>query len=298
MWKTRSGRGFLVATASTTSPAAAGTALLPLPAHEVLRNHRHQLASLQPFLATLRLLLRLPTSVKPSPSVGSVDSIRWRSCSYSSGASPNGGGDAEGGGDASDAVAACWNCGTTGPSSPSAPFLACGACGSVQPVDTSVDYFQIFGLERKYELRSDGLENKYKDWQKKLHPDLVHTKSETERSYAAEQSARVIDAYRTLNRPLSRALYLLKLEGLHVDEEKTISDSELLAEVLEIREAVEEARNSQALEQIKSELQEKLQSWSNSFAEAFKDGKIEDAVTSTQRMRYYERAIEEIVKKL
>lgn len=32
--------------------------------------------------------------------------------------------------------------------------------------------------EREYEIRNEGLEGKYKDWQKKLHPDLVHTKSE------------------------------------------------------------------------------------------------------------------------
>ena len=32
--------------------------------------------------------------------------------------------------------------------------------------------------EKKYELEDNNLEGKYKDWQKKLHPDLVHSKSE------------------------------------------------------------------------------------------------------------------------
>eukprot|EP00262_Sarcandra_glabra_P005713 TRINITY_DN1749_c0_g1_i2.p1 TRINITY_DN1749_c0_g1~~TRINITY_DN1749_c0_g1_i2.p1 ORF type:complete len:235 (+),score=27.06 TRINITY_DN1749_c0_g1_i2:39-743(+) len=156
----------------------------------------------------------------------------------------------------------CWKCGAP------LPFLACASCKSVQPVDPSVDYFQIFGLEKGYKIRDDNLEGKYKDWQKKLHPDLVHTKSEKERSYAAEQSARVIDAYRTLSKPLSRAMYLLQLEGIHVDEEKTVSDPELLAEIMEIREAVEEANGSQALKEIQC-----------------------------QRMTYYQRAIEEIIRK-
>lgn len=52
-----------------------------------------------------------------------------------------------------------------------------------------------------------------------------------EREYAAEQSARVIDAYRTLSKPLSRAIYIMRLQGVDVDEEQTISDPELLAEV-------------------------------------------------------------------
>jgi len=32
--------------------------------------------------------------------------------------------------------------------------------------------------ERKYDIEESSLEGKYKDWQKKLHPDLVHSKSE------------------------------------------------------------------------------------------------------------------------
>ncbi|CAM8994348.1 unnamed protein product [Rhodiola kirilowii] len=93
-------------------------------------------------------------------------------------------------------------------------------------------------------------EGKYKDWQKKLHPDLVHSKSQKEKDYAAEQSSRVIDAYRKLENPLSRAIYMLKLKGIDVDEEQTISEPELLGEIMDIREAVEEAVDSQALTEI------------------------------------------------
>ncbi|KAM0943597.1 putative DnaJ domain, co-chaperone Hsc20, co-chaperone HscB oligomerization [Dioscorea sansibarensis] len=189
----------------------------------------------------------------------------------------------------------CWSCGKT---AASWPFLVCEACRSVQPLDPSVDYFQIFGLERTYGIKDTNLEGKYKDWQKKLHPDLVHSKSEKERAFAAEQSACVIDAYRTLNKPLSRALYLLQLEGMHVDEEKTLTDPDILAEMMEIREAVEEAGDSDTLKQIQSQIQTKFDNWSNAFREAFEKQNFEDAITSVQRMRYYDRAIEAIVKKL
>ncbi|XP_028069955.1 iron-sulfur cluster co-chaperone protein HscB homolog isoform X1 [Camellia sinensis] len=148
-------------------------------------------------------------------------------------------------------VIRCWNCTSV---AQTAPFLSCENCRSVQPVVPSVDYFQIFGLEKKYEIEEGNLEGKYKDWQKKLHPDLVHSKSEREKEYAAEQSARVIDAYRTLANPLARAIYILKLEGVVVDEEGTISEPELLAEILEIREAVEETADSQELRQIQAQV--------------------------------------------
>ncbi|XP_071908548.1 iron-sulfur cluster co-chaperone protein HscB homolog [Coffea arabica] len=190
----------------------------------------------------------------------------------------------------------CWNCNAV--ASSAVPFLVCHGCRSVQPPDPSIDYFQILGVEKKYDVKVENLEGKYKDWQKKLHPDLVHTKSKKERDFAAEQSARVTDAYRTLSDTLSRAVYLLKLEGLEVDEEGRISDPELLAEIMEIREAVEEAAETQALNHIQAQIWKKLEHWSKSFADAFQSRKYEEAISSIQRMTYYKRANEEIIKKL
>lgn len=186
----------------------------------------------------------------------------------------------------------CWNCNAT------SAFLFCEACRSVQPVDHSVHYFQILGLEKKYDIEEENLEGKYKDWQKKLHPDLVHTKSQEEREYAAEQSARVTTAYRTLSDPLARAIYILKLEGVDVDEEERISDPELLTEIMEIREAVEDARDTQTLNQIQEQMQKELENWSRVFTDAFQSRKYDKALASIQRMTYYKRAIEEVIKKL
>ncbi|MED6208685.1 hypothetical protein PIB30_047590 [Stylosanthes scabra] len=192
----------------------------------------------------------------------------------------------------------CWNCHAVHESTAAAPFLVCDSCRCIQPVDDSVDYFEIFGLSKKYDLEGVNLEGKYKDWQKKLHPDLVHSKSQKERDFAAEQSARVIDAYRTLSKPLSRAIYMMKLDGVEVDEEQTISDPELLAEIMEIREEVEEATDSESLKQILSKMEENLKSWSNTFATAFQSRNFEEAQESIRRMTYYSRVIDEVVKKL
>jgi hypothetical protein len=41
------------------------------------------------------------------------------------------------------------------------------------------DVFLVgFFRKREYNITDNNLEGKYKDWQKKLHPDLVHSKSE------------------------------------------------------------------------------------------------------------------------
>lgn len=38
--------------------------------------------------------------------------------------------------------------------------------------------FLILIREKKYDIEGENLEGKYKEWQKKLHPDLVHSKSQ------------------------------------------------------------------------------------------------------------------------
>ncbi|XP_047333475.1 iron-sulfur cluster co-chaperone protein HscB homolog [Impatiens glandulifera] len=192
-------------------------------------------------------------------------------------------------------AAVCWNCGYV---AQNFAFLVCDSCRSVQPVDQSIDYFQIFRLEKDYDIENDIIEGRYKDWQKCLHPDLVHSKSERERNYAAEQSSLVNGAYRILANPVSRAVYILKTAGMDVDEDKTIYDPELLAEIMEIREAVEEALDPQSLIQIQTEVQEKLKIWTENFSKEFRKQNFEEAYTCLQRMIYYKRADEEILKKL
>lgn len=90
----------------------------------------------------------------------------------------------------------------------------------------------------------------------------------------------------------------MKLQGVPVDEEQTVSDPDLLAEIMEIRESVEEATDSQALKQIQTEVLGKMKQWSESFANAFKSQETEEALNAIRRMTYYKRSNEEIVKRL
>ncbi|KAE9584793.1 putative co-chaperone Hsc20 [Lupinus albus] len=77
------------------------------------------------------------------------------------------------------------------------------------------EYFQIFGLEKKYDIEDNNLEGKYKICKR--------------------------NCTRTLRMPLSRGIHILKLDGVEIHEEHTISDPELLDEIMEIREEVEKA---------------------------------------------------------
>ncbi|KAI9160498.1 hypothetical protein LWI28_008699 [Acer negundo] len=136
----------------------------------------------------------------------------------------------------------CWNCNAV---PKTASFLFCESCRSVShfifPWTTfkSTDWTRIMKLKMRI-------------WKQNTEIDRKSYILISERDYAAEQSARVIEAYRTLTNPLSRAIYILKLEGVEVNEEDTVSEPELLTEIMELREAVEDDADSKALNEILS----------------------------------------------
>jgi molecular chaperone HscB len=129
----------------------------------------------------------------------------------------------------------CWNCGTA------APGRFCAQCKSLQP--PASDYFEFFELPRQLALDVKDLEKRFYALSRKLHPDLFSRKSAREQEYSLDASAVLNDAYRVLKDPVSRALYVLKQEGLDVGEQGTKDvPPELLEEVFELNMALEELR--------------------------------------------------------
>src|SRR5579864_6318409 len=106
----------------------------------------------------------------------------------------------------------CWSCG----SMRAAHF--CAACGKVQP-PVPVDYFTFFGLPRKLTLDGAALEKDFYDLSRKLHPDLNARSASKEQEWSLEQSSLLNDAYRTLKDPIKRTQYLLRLEGVELEEQ-------------------------------------------------------------------------------
>src|SRR5713101_8304740 len=107
---------------------------------------------------------------------------------------------------------ACWSC--------AAPTSAhfCTACGKVQPPGP-VDYFTFFGLPRKLNIDVTLLERDFYKLSRQMHPDLYARASAQEQQWSLEQTSQMNDAYRTLRDPIARTEYLLKLEGVQLEEQ-------------------------------------------------------------------------------
>ena len=80
-------------------------------------------------------------------------------------------------------------------------------------------YFSLFDLPRKLTLDIAALERYFYRLSRKLHPDLYARKSTEEQAWSLRQSSLLNDAYRTLKDPVTRTAYLLKLEGVRIDDE-------------------------------------------------------------------------------
>jgi molecular chaperone HscB len=113
-------------------------------------------------------------------------------------------------------------------------------------------YFAIFSLPRKLTIDVAVLELDFYKLSRRLHPDLYARKSAQEQAWSLRQSSLLNDAYRTLKEPVARTAYLLKLEGVRIeDENNETRDAEgkqnrvpadLLEEVFDLNMQLEEMR--------------------------------------------------------
>lgn len=71
---------------------------------------------------------------------------------------------------------------------------------------------------------------------------------------ARDLSGLVNEAYSTLLQPLSRIHYILSHHNLGVSETDQLDDPRLITEVLEIREALEDASSESEVEEIKNDV--------------------------------------------
>src|ERR1019366_6154583 len=90
---------------------------------------------------------------------------------------------------------------------------------SFHPQNMPQDYFAFLELPRNLAIDAKDLEKKFYALSRQLHPDMHSRKSQAERDQAEESTAILNDAYRTLRDPITRAEYLLKLEGFDTSEQ-------------------------------------------------------------------------------
>lgn len=111
--------------------------------------------------------------------------------------------------------------------------------------DLGKNYFELFGLPATYEVDPADLASRYRELQRRFHPDRYAAAPDSERRLSVQMAAQINAAYQALRDPVARGRYLLGLGGVSTDEETdTRMDPAFLMEQMELREALDDARQA------------------------------------------------------
>ncbi|KAI9880308.1 MAG: hypothetical protein M1830_004187 [Pleopsidium flavum] len=130
------------------------------------------------------------------------------------------------------------------------------------------------------------LRKEFLQLQAQAHPDRHSGKN---KARAEGASARINEAYKTLQNPLLRAQYLLSLRGIDVAEDETarVEDPELLMGVMETRENIEGAEEEVELAPMKEANDARIDDSVKILDAAFKADNLDAAKMEAVRLRYW-----------
>lgn len=138
----------------------------------------------------------------------------------------------------------------------------------------------------RFAIDTTALKHEFLRLQSRVHPDL-HPPEDRQKAQAL--SARINEAYKTLQSPLLRAQYLLSLKGIEVAEDETakVEDPDLLMEVLDARERIEEARSEGDVAEIKAENDIRIEESVRILEDAFEKDNVTEAKHEAVKLRYW-----------
>jgi len=136
------------------------------------------------------------------------------------------------------------------------------------------NYFKLLGIEQRYtldEVALRAMKKRARDLQKQYHPDRLIGSTQQEQRLAAQFSAQVNAAIQTMKDPVLRAIHLLDVIGIQLDQSQhTIQDAEFLMQQMQMRESLEHAIVSDdriALENLLASVKQQFEEIQKQFAQ-------------------------------
>ncbi len=170
------------------------------------------------------------------------------------------------------------------------------------PTAPGKNHFELFGFPAKFDIDTDELATRYRELQRRVHPDKFASGSDQERRVSLQMTALVNEGFQTLKDPVRRGRYLLSLRGVDIDSETdTAMDPAFLMEQMELREELEEVRESdnphkrlaELANRIERRMQEKIGEFRQAFAADAPDGTAK-ARNAAREMQFLEKMRREI----
>ena len=164
------------------------------------------------------------------------------------------------------------------------------------------DPFELLGVDARFDLDLSQLEKRHRDLSRALHPDRYVGSPAAERRQALGKAIEVNEAWRQLRDPIPRAEALCARLGVPIDSSSyPPATPAFLMEMMELREALSEAKsakNISAVEALRQSVEESesacLAGLESTFDAATSGaGLPEGLVNHLGELRYYRRFLEE-----
>ena len=161
------------------------------------------------------------------------------------------------------------------------------------------NHFELFELPVCFDIDLSLLAERYRDLQRLYHPDRHADKSSQDVRVAVQKAAWVNQAYDVLKSPVSRAYYLLELNGAKADGHSHITrDSSFLMDQMELRERLQEVEDEAdpfaALATLGEETQARYADLQGQFANALAMSDLEAASDIAAKMQFFAKFLREV----
>ena len=161
------------------------------------------------------------------------------------------------------------------------------------------NFFELFDLPVSYDVDLTKIQQWYMQLQKQVHPDKFANASDREKSLSMQQTSWLNEAKATLESPVLRATYLLKLKGLDINlENETTMDAVFLMQQLEMREQLENVKNEAdpltILDGMAKDAKATTQELMNGFSQSYDNEQLDDAREWIRKLQFLQKAKKEI----
>lgn len=165
-----------------------------------------------------------------------------------------------------------------------------------------MNYFELYSLKPAFAVDLTQLALTYQQLQQLTHPDKFATASEQEKLLAVQKNAQVNDAYQVLKSPLSRAEYLLELQGVELQhEQQTMQDTGFLMQQMEWREQLAEVHLGTdplaELEALDDELQKEVSTHLQRVEQLLssaQESELHQAADEVRKLKFLYKLLDEI----
>lgn len=155
-------------------------------------------------------------------------------------------------------------------------------------MDFNQNFFELFRLEVGFDLDLERLREQFQILQREVHPDRYADQDARSQRLATQWSMHVNEAFSVLSKPLPRAIYLLGLTNIVLEQNPTL-EPDFLFEQITLRESLDhvvETRSVGELAVLLDEFSEKLMAEQSQFSQRFDAGALDLATQSVYRMQF------------